>query len=59
MSRLTKPLLEAMAEALVHRLAGEIGDESPYEEGIPQEHYDRALDWVCEQQRKRESRRHV
>lgn len=41
-----------MEEALAFRLAGEMGEEV-YEDGLTDVHYDRALDWVHEQLRKR------
>ena len=52
MARPTLPLLRAMEEALAFRLAGELG-EGVYEDGLTYVHYDRALDWVREQMRKR------
>jgi hypothetical protein len=47
--RLTKRLLDAMAEALDFRTAGEIG-----EEGCLSRDYDDARDWVSEQLARRE-----
>lgn len=52
MARLTMPLLKAMEEALAFRLAGEMGDEV-YEDGLTDQHYDRALDWVQQELRRR------
>ena len=47
--RLTKRLLEAMAEALDFRTAGEVGQE-----GCPAQDYEDARDWVQAQLWKRE-----
>jgi hypothetical protein len=41
-----------MEEALSFRLAGEMGEEV-YEGGLTDVHYDRALDWVHQELRKR------
>ena len=46
--RLTKRLLDAILEALVFRMAGEIG-----ENGIPARDYDDASVWAAAQLRKR------
>ncbi len=47
--RLTTKRLIAMEEALIFRLAGEIGDEIE----VSLEDYDTAHSWVCEQLGKR------
>jgi len=49
--RLTVPMLEAMAEALNSRLAGETDVE------IEHGHYERASQWVSEQLAKRRQKR--
>lgn len=55
MTRLTIKRLEAIQEALLSRLAGEIDvqdDDAPTHDD-----YDRAADWVTEQISKRENKR--
>lgn len=58
MAKLTKPLLEAMEEALNAALAGEGFDSGDFA-GLNRDHFERALAWVHEQQRQRGERRHT
>lgn len=51
--RLTKPLLHAMEDAINAMLAGVEG-EGDWPEGVPPEHFERALIWVREQLERRE-----
>lgn len=50
--RLTKPLLEAMAAALRAALAGEGFDGGDFD-GLDSNHFQRALQWVEQEQGKR------
>lgn len=52
--RLTKPLLAAMAAALNSAVAGEGFDGGDFE-GMEPEHFRRALDWVHQEQQRREA----
>lgn len=53
--RLTKPLLTAIEHALNAALAGEGFDGGDFDGENP-DHYERALQWVNEQQRRRAQR---
>ena len=48
-TRLTKRLLLAMEEALIFRMAGELGSEA-----LPAKDYDDALDWIAHLQAARD-----
>lgn len=52
MARLTKPLLDAMATALDAALAGEGFTDGDFE-GMDRTHFERALDWVRQEQQRR------
>lgn len=52
MMRLTKPLLKAMAAALDAALAGDGFDGGDFD-GMDREHFERAREWIDEQQLKR------
>ncbi len=52
--RLTRPLLVAMQHALQAALAGAGFDDGDFGGENP-EHYERALDWVVQEQQRREA----
>lgn len=54
-TRLTKPLLDAIAAALDSALAGQ-GFEAGDFVGMNQEHFERAREWVSDQMAKREAK---
>jgi len=56
--RLTKPLLEAMAASLHAALAGAGFDGGDFDGKNP-EHFRRALEWVYEEQWRRQKRKKV
>lgn len=56
MPRLTKPLLEAIESALNAALAGDGFDGGDFD-GMNPEHFQRALEWVAQEQQRRAERR--
>lgn len=54
--RLTRRRLEAIQEALIHRLAGEIELYTDDKDAPTQDDYDRALDWVTAELARRKAR---